>query len=769
MKYSLPKNLIILICISFFGTMEAQKIQGNVYDYKDRPIDHVSVFHGSEKISETNKDGIFFLQGNYSFPIQLRLEHPNYYLKHVVMGGNYQSFRLSLLSTEENLDEIVVTSSDSKNNLLQSIDDHIIPIENISSKKLETFSPLDLVSAINETPGVFIHSGALNTNRITVRGVGSRTLYGTNKIRAYFNDIPITDGSGETVIDMFDPENLNSIQIIKGPKATHYGTNLGGTILLHSKQPKVGESFLKSNLTLGSYGMIKNTVSMATASENWILNLNYDHLETEGYRENNSYNRKAVVLTSSYRFDSGNELSLLFNYVDYFAQIPSSIGKTDFEEDPSQAAYTWKEAQGFESNKKIITGLDYTHHFSTKFRNTSSVFYTYLDHYEPRPFDILDEFTNGYGARTVFETDFKFLKTTGSFSFGGEFYQDQYDWKTIENLYQQNEGNGSLEGNLLSDNREKRNNLNVFALASISFTKKLKGQFGLNFNKTNYRNQNLYNLGANSKSGERTFKHIIAPNINLGYHFSETFSSYLNFSRGFNFPSIEETLTPEGDINPDLGPEKGYNYEIGSNLVLLQKRLRLQLNLYLMDINDLLVAQRVGDDQYVGRNAGKTEHKGVELNLSFIQPINQDLNISSYVNAEITNHRFIDFVDGDANYSGNKLTGVPNQKFNGGIGMEYKGFHLNTNFLHIGKIPLNDSNSLFSESYTIFNFKASFRKEFSKMISAEINAGINNLSNERYASSILINATGFGNSEPRYYYPGMPRNWFSGIQLKFHL
>src|SRR5690606_17481634 len=118
----------------------------------------------------------------------------------------------------------------------------IIPTEKITSEKLDAYRPIDLVSAINETPGVFIQSGAINTNRITIRGVGSRTLYGTNKIRAYFNGIPITNGIGETAIDVIDPEDLQSLEIVKGPKATKYGTNLGGTLLMNSKQATVGES-----------------------------------------------------------------------------------------------------------------------------------------------------------------------------------------------------------------------------------------------------------------------------------------------------------------------------------------------------------------------------------------------------------------------------------------------------------------------------------------------------------------------------------------------
>src|SRR5690606_29479737 len=232
---------------------------------------------------------------------------------------------------------------------------------------------------------------------------------------------------------------------------------------------------------------------------------------------------------------------------------------------------------------------------------------------------------------------------------------------------------------------------------------------------------------------------------------------------------IEETLTPEGVINPELGPEKGINYELGSELFFFERKLHLQIAAYVLKIDDLLVAERVGDDQYIGRNAGKTEHKGIEISTGYTVVVHKDFYVSPFINAEFNNHKFIEFVDGEENFSGNQLTGVPDKKVNGGINLGFKNLSLNTNFLHIGEIPMNDSNSLYSEKYTVFNAKASYKKELSKALSVEINTGINNFTDEKYASSILINATGFGNSEPRYYYPGLPQNWFGGVKVSYRL
>src|SRR5690606_726540 len=114
---------------------------------------------------------------------------------------------------QDTLGEIILESLYTKKGNL------ITPVESVSAQTIENYSPVDLVQAMNQTPGVYMLSGALNTNRLTIRGIGSRTPYGTNKVRAYFNEIPITNGTGESSLEIYDPEMLQRIDVIKGPKA----------------------------------------------------------------------------------------------------------------------------------------------------------------------------------------------------------------------------------------------------------------------------------------------------------------------------------------------------------------------------------------------------------------------------------------------------------------------------------------------------------------------------------------------------------------------
>jgi iron complex outermembrane receptor protein len=71
----------------------------------------------------------------------------------------------------------------------------------IQQNRLEQSSGITFVEHLNTVPGVFVSQGAVNTNKITIRGMGSRNPYATNRIKAYYKGIPITSGDGTTEIE----------------------------------------------------------------------------------------------------------------------------------------------------------------------------------------------------------------------------------------------------------------------------------------------------------------------------------------------------------------------------------------------------------------------------------------------------------------------------------------------------------------------------------------------------------------------------------------
>lgn len=644
----------------------------------------------------------------------------------------------------------------------------IVASKIIGAKVFQNYSPVDLVNSINQVSGVYALSGALNTNRITIRGVGARTPFGTDKLRLYYNNIPVTNGTGFSTIEAFDLENLTSMEIIKGPKATGFGTNLGGAIVLNTKKIRNQPTKFTNNTTIGSYGLLKNSLGFVHSDENFHLTLQYGHMEIDGYRENNRFERDGILLNSNFRLSSKSELGLLVNHIDYTAQIASSISQSAFDEDPTQAAFTWRSAQGFESNNYTLIGLSHTYKHNAKLQNTTSLFYTYLDHYEPRPFNILDEYTNGYGFRTLFSGALGINRPNLQYTFGGELYKDEFTWGTFENLYEDNNGNGSLQGDRIADNKEFRRQFNGFATVTGPISQNFTAQLGININKTNYNFRDLFNTGALNKSAERNFNALLLPSLDLTYLLRNDVELFANLSRGFSNPSLEETLTPDGLINPDIKQETGTNYELG-----LRKNngsFTMEAALYHMRINNLLVAERVGDDQFIGRNAGKTQHQGLDMDISYRLSLSEKISATPFVSYTFSDHSFIDFVDGDEDFSGNQLTGVPKHRIVSGLQTNFgNGLYWNTTYQFVDRISLRDEETLFSDSFSVLNTRIGFKTTILQKLLLGLDFGINNILNTTYAQSVLINAISFGGREPRYFYPGNDRNYYGSLRFSYTL
>ncbi|WPO79597.1 TonB-dependent receptor [Flavobacterium sp. KACC 22761] len=638
----------------------------------------------------------------------------------------------------------------------------------LSEKELLRNNTTDISNVINTIPGVFMQSSNITTTRISIRGIGARTPYGTNKIRAFYGTIPLTSGNSETVIDDIDLQNINQVEVIKGPLSSIYGEGLGGAILISPETFNKGNYQTEISSVFGSFGLLKNRIGFNLNEKSSSLNLSYHNLKTDGWRQNSAYNREGITLGGELFRKKNSKLTYFSNYTYLKAYIPSSINKTTFENNPQAGAPTWVASKGFKEYKSTLAGLAYDFKLNDHLQNSTSVFINYKDSNEPRPFDILRQYTFASGVRSQFSGDFKIGKINNQFIGGIEYFADNYSGNTFQNLYQQNNGNGSLQGDQLTATNQKRHFYNIFSQIRTLLSNRFEIQAGLNYNKTKFELQNDFPASANNPKEKYSYDGIFSPQLSFLFKPNEIRTFYFSASRGFSLPATEETLTATGNINSDIKPETGYNFELGSKLHLFSKKLYTEIAIYRMEIKDLLVAKRIGDDQYEGVNAGKTFHEGIEIALKHNWTINRIFNLNSYVGASIGNYEFKEFVDNGNDYSGNKLTGVPANTASAGFNLNTNsGFYFSADFQFTDKIPMNDSNANFSDSYSLLNLKTGYQFEILSGLKAHLDTGINNVTNEKYASMILTNATGIGTAQPRFYYPGLPINYYGIISLNY--
>ncbi|WP_423127535.1 TonB-dependent receptor [Gaoshiqia sp. Z1-71] len=625
----------------------------------------------------------------------------------------------------------------------------------ISAGQLRQTPGQSIASVISMAPGVLMQSGSLNTNRLSIRGMGSRSPYASNKVRAYFEDIPLTNGVGETTIEDLDLHFISGLEIIKGPASGYYGSGLGGTLLFHA--PKADRNILLTESTLSSFNTQLHRANLSLANKKLQQAFYAEQLTSKGYRENNQTDRTNFSYIG--KLCAGQHLlNLIAAYTDLMAYIPSSIDREVFNHSPKQAAANWAAIRGYEDYRKLMAGLSVQSDWKNELTTRFSLFAHTRENDELRPFNTLDENNNYIGGRWVVEKKMRLSDRELKLTIGNESFFERYNWSTYAN-------EGRERGNLLSNNQEKRRYINLFTQAQYALSARLNLVTGLNVNQTSYRYQDRF-LTDGDQSARHRFDRVISPRLAFNYALRPQSALYGTLSHGFSPPSLEETLMPDGQRNTGIKPESGWNYELGSRGVFMNG-LFYDISVYYMQVKNLLVARRTAEDAFIGVNAGKTAHPGLEyaLKYRFLQTRHTSHQLS--INGSFTPHYFVDFVDEEADYSDNDLTGVPRHQLNLTAGSNFKkNLQISLQYSYVGAMPLRDDASVYSDAYQLFHLTGSYKKQW-KQLELDLSGAVYNLTDTRYASMVLINASAFGNQLPRYYYPGLPRNFSARIRLSY--
>lgn len=630
----------------------------------------------------------------------------------------------------------------------------------IIRKTGETGYLVNIADELNMYPGIFMASGTNTTNRLTIRGIGSRTPYNSNRIRAYYEDIPLTGGDGVSTIEDMDISGINRMEIIRGPASAVYGSGMGGVVKIKAIMP-VKEGFSMQMVSdFATYKTFKNSVVTGWKSDKSNISAGYSRVRSEGYRQNNHYNRDQAFLNMEHiAGKSAFNLNLVATVLD--AGIPSSLSAYDFEFSPESAASNWLDVRGFEEYKKVLAGIGWNFEPAPGWTSRLVVFSGWQDPYESRPFNILDESSVMFGLREYV----RYNRDNFTLSTGVEVFNESYAWKIFETL------SGS-QGALQLYNTEKRQYGNIFLHSKYYITGNWTIEAGLNLNLLGYKINTEYNLDSTDQSGEYSYRPVLAPRIGINYSLDENHFIHASAGYGFSAPSLEETLLPEGLINPELDPETGWNYDAGFRGWLLGNSWYYDATFYLINVRNLLVTKRISEEIFTGINAGAAILGGIEVyNRITLTGQNENSNLRTVLENSLflSRNRFTDFVDDSTDQSGNNLPGIPARTASARLVMKYADkIEFIPEIIYTGKQFLDDGNMHLYNGHSLINLKMGYTITIPEPgFSISVFGGIRNLLDESYASMVLVNAPSFGGSDPRYYYPGLPRNFHLGLKIEF--
>lgn len=635
----------------------------------------------------------------------------------------------------------------------------------INQNQLSLHSDNSLLNAMNTVPGIRMEERSPGSYRLSIRGSSLRSPYGVRNIKIYLDNIPLTDAGGNTYLNALDARSLYSIEILKGPDGSLFGANSGGIVLINPTPPTYQENNVKLNINAGSYGLIHQNASIHQNFGKNALSINQGYQSYKGYRNNSEMHRQYLQVGNKYRYGNSNTLKFIGFYSDLDYQTPGGLTLEQMNANPrasrpeTQTLPSAEEQQIGIKSKIAFGGLINEIKLNDRIKNTTSIFGSHVDFKNPFITNFEKRQEKTYGSRSYFELiNPPNYDNTWKANLGAEWQQTNAKIKNYDNIH------GSVGAPQAFD-EVNANQYFVFARFAMTVFSKLSIETALSLNNFQYAFKNTYPLSEKQLTTKH-FEPQLMPRLALSYTIFPTIIWRASISRGYSTPTIAEVRPSSHIINTELKPEIGWNYETGFRVVDKNQQVTLDASIFYYNLNQTIVSRRLENDIDNFINAGGTKQLGFELNFSshllkkraagFIREIqfNEAITISKF--------NFKDYTVNQENYSGNKLTGVPEHTFVSSLNIALpKSVYLFIQHNYTGKLPLNDANTANASPYNLVQAKAGWNIDIKKA-QLSIYAGVDNLLNQNYSLGNDINT--FGN---RYYNPAPLRNFYGGVNIIF--
>lgn len=627
------------------------------------------------------------------------------------------------------------------------------------------FNDESLVRSMNTLPGIRFEERSPSSYRVSIRGNLLRAPFGVRNVKVYWNDIPYTDPTGNTPINLLDLNNIGKVETIKGPAGSIYGAGIGGVLNIYSDVTPITLLSADISYTAGSYGYHKVSANLNTGNAENRFTVRYAKQKGDGYRDHTNFDREVIQMSGTFYTSEKRTLAAQILYSDLYYQTPGGLTEEQYAEDPRQARPGAEAKNTSIDHQNFMLGLVQDYEWNERVKNTTSIFFTngtkenpFINNYEL-------ERLKSYGGRSSFGFNTNLGTIPTLFTVGGELNYGDF--------YASNHGNvDGYADTLRYEDELKSLQSFVFLQADMNLSDKWILNLGASLNYLRYDINRLKDVAADtSYQIIRNFKPEFMPRIGIVGKLNSMLSVHGSISSGFSPPTTEEVRTSDGGINEGLQAEKGINYEIGLRGSINNGNLFYDLTTFWMQQKETIVSKTTEFGTVIFENAGSTSQLGVELLLGYSIIKNPAKAISLLsIQTAYTHHNFTfkDYVKRSSgenvDYSGNDLTGTAPHISVTTLDLQTKfDLYFNLTYNFTDKIPLNDANSVYSDSYQLVTIKTGWRKKIKQKHMAEVFFGIDNLLNEKYSLGNDLNAFG-----QRYYNASPERNYFGGVKIYFN-
>jgi iron complex outermembrane receptor protein len=573
MKKLLLVNVLFSLMFLSYGQ---SKITGRVNDITtNKALPFATIF-----ISGTSIGTVTDVEGKFEIitkkpDLSLTINYLGYESKEVNVIDFNKKVLIELTPTSLPLKPVVVTSTKTK----RTLDNIPGKVEYINKETIEKLpaQKIDDILSLNSGVNVVRPNGIYSMNpTVTLRGTSGdeqgRTLVLVDGVPQNRTD------NGGVNWNRFNLNDIEAIEILKGPGSSLYGNNsMGGVINIITKKPSLGTQG-QVGLNYGSFNTFRSDFSLMSRKENgFYYSLSHYYLKSDGYNDvpedlksNPDYSIPRFLNELAFSSKVGINKSKAFNAEIQFDIFNDKRGEgermitTDGGYRHFNTEFVRGKVNGGVENWNYDANIFYLHenYADVNERMRGGSYSRYDVDADRVDYGATLNFNNTIGKNVItYGTDIR----VGSID-GGDFYQTPNSKTGIYDTFM-NRGQMSFIAFYVQDEINLfKDRLKVLAGLRYDMVDFSKGYFYT----TDPWNDKMPKLNDNSWSN-------ISPRLAISVKASKSMNIYLSYSQGFR-ASILDDLCRTGWMwvgpkyaNPELGPEIMDNYELGFNLFPSEK------------------------------------------------------------------------------------------------------------------------------------------------------------------------------------------------------
>ena len=663
----------------------------------------------------------------------------------------------------------------------QGLDDVANAVAVLGSEALGfTERKASLDEALRGVPGLTVQNrrdyGLTGGIALSVRAPPSEPMLGIRGLAVVQDGIPLTTTDGTTEPGSVDLGSVRRIEVIRGPSSVLYGNAAGGVINLVTEIDPTRRLTLRPDLQWGSYGYQRQQLRVDGRNDRGTRFMgSFSRFRTDGWRRHSHAEVRQANVVVRQALSPRTELSLVFNHYDLpFAANPSYLSAAEAADprlpaaergqDPRQPS-RWlggttvaRENWG-ESALQTQGGGTIEHRFSEAHVLNATVWAVRRRVDTALVNRTLDLSRRGAGLRSTYQGAVEVDSATFRWTAGVDVSSKDETRMDYHFLPPFVVGGTAHRGALNLDQQEQVASAAPFGQLSVSPHPRVTLTAGTRYDHYRFRATDR-KLDDGDQSGRRTMS-AHSPTLGMTLAVAPGLNVYGNFATAYETPiTAELARSPDerGGFNHELDPSRLRSHEFGVRGLIEPARLQYEVAAYRSRLLSQIVAVRPSAVALYYVNAGETARNGVELSLGWRPAARFEAQLA-YTHQDFVFRRY---VLGGVDYSGKREPGAPPGRLFAGF--DYAApFHLqaSASVRWVDEYFVSNANEAAATNwaYTVVDLRFGWVGQMGG-VDVQPFAGIDNLFNERYNASGLVN-----HFSRRYYRPSPGREIYVGFTL----